>query len=531
MAGVVLKATDPRHAILSIPKSTTHNRATKFTVPYVNEFGYKMAIHAGCVCNELVSLHNRHLLDKTHIPFDAELFKKYSRETRKYYPKYIKPCRYTDVINDYSGKKKSMYIKALQDLKEEGLLPRDFVIRMFVKPDKIPSGDISDKAPRAIQYRGPKYNLEVLRYVKAFEETVYPTVTLGNFSGTRAIVKGLNNNERAELLIEKASHYKRPLYCLIDHSKFDSTVNQCHLRSTHKKYLRAFGRSARLAKLLNKQYKNLGYTKSGIKYRTTATRMSGDPDTGLGNSVLNGDVLYGWLRHNGITKYDIMLDGDDSIVIIEQPERELDCTVFGLLGFETKFESTTDIQHAEFCRSRLVYYPKPNMIRDPKRVISSTMVCLNNYPPNRMKDWLSAVGMCEMACNQGVPVMGALGLSLYRLSEKQLWDYDTRWRMEHYGSWAPKDKTYRPPTIQARLSLQHAWGLDIPEQVLLEKELLSTNDYRFRITQVVSKRATKKNYHRHLLLRRTLYWNTRAKYDSLPTKPAELWWIDGQTGS
>lgn len=265
------------------------------------------------MCNELKALTNRHLVDRQYIPFDRNFYLKVARQTQKFYPKNLDPCSYSEVINVYTGPKKQIYLRALKNLQLYGYKQRYSNISMFVKPDRYPSGDIANKDPRAIQYRDPEFNLMLSRYIKAFEHHCYTNLTYGVVSNTRVIAKGLNNYQRAELIMEKAACFKNPVFILLDHSRFDSTINVEHLKATHRKYQKAF-RSKSLQKLLNCQIHNKGRSKHGITYQTYGTRMSGDPDTGCGNSVVNADVLWAYFKYSKILKYDFILDGDDSIL-------------------------------------------------------------------------------------------------------------------------------------------------------------------------------------------------------------------------
>lgn len=470
MAQTPLKPIDKRHKILKMPQ-IFHSTTTKVYDAIGHGQGYRVNVHANCVCNEVVSLHNRHLVDRTDIKFNPTLWQAVSSATEKYYPKYVQPSSYDDIIKNYTGNKKRLYRHACVQLRTSGLERRHGVVKMFVKPDRIPLADIGDKDPRAIQYRSPVFNLAMLSYIHPFEAKIYPNVDYGVVSGTRVIVKGLNNYERAELFLNKVDHFRNPLFLLLDHSRFDSTINRHHLLSTHRKYQRAF-RSKQLGKILRVQLKNKGYTKGGIKYRTTATRMSGDPDTGCGNSVVNGDCIHGFLRLSGITKYDYILDGDDSVVIIEKGDRtKCDFTLFEKMGFKTKYEITTELDQVEFCQSKIILAEQPVFSRNPFRAVSHT-VLRKRYPRKTIGRWVAAVGECERACNLGVPVLQAYGTKLADLTRNYFVDDDLRfrWGLHSHGK-------NRVVTDDARLSFYLAWGVPPEAQTILEEHNWTSNVY------------------------------------------------------
>nr|QNM37815.1 hypothetical protein [Thrips tabaci associated tombus-like virus 1] len=348
---------------------------------------------------------------------------------------------------------------------KNGLQPNHKIVNMFVKPDRLSEEGVAEKAPRAIQFRHPCFNLVFSKYTKPMEHEFYPKLTYGNLSGTRAVAKGLNNYERAELVLDKASYFDDPAYLLIDHSKFDSTINVDHLKSTHRKYNSCF-HSAQLRKLLEAQLKCTGYTKSGIKYATRGTRMSGDADTGLGNTIVNLDCLWGFLYESGINKYDMLLDGDDSIVIVERADLvKLRPDMFGKLGFDTKLDIVTDIADVEFCQCKIIFAERPVFSRDPMRVLSHVQ-SMRTRPCKweQVQEWMAGVGACEVACNAGVPVLQVFG-EFFKTPKAVKVDEDFKHRWDlHRG--------IQPTVIsnEARVSFARAWGIDIHTQLLMELE-------------------------------------------------------------
>lgn len=459
------------------------------------------------------------MVDRQYLPFDQKFWAKISRQTRKFYPTGLSPCAYTDIVNSYSGGKKRIYVRALENLKVNGLRQRDKLVKMFVKPDRYPSGDIVDKDPRAIQYRGPEFNLELSRYIKPFEHAIYSSVTMGVVSGTRVIAKGLNNVQRAALIMEKASRFNDPIFVLLDHSRFDSTINVEHLKSTHAKYQRAF-RSKSLQSLLNVQKHNLCYSSHGIKYRTTGTRMSGDADTGCGNSVVNADVLWGFLKMSKVIKYDFILDGDDSIVFIERADQKLlQMGLFARMGFDTKIQIVDDIHQAEFCQCRLVLTDPPVMVRNPRRVISHAQCCKRVYGHHVYPKWLAAVGLCEMSMNYGVPILQSFGYQLSKLSKIKFFDDEYKWKMTMADvKWKPKEVT-----DQARVSFYLAWGTPPGLQELMEKENFTSN-----VENVPRFNKVKNQFKfRHYVRASKSLSRAQSLYRSFDESSSGSWWCPG----
>lgn len=434
-----------------------HEAKTKLWIATVQNNAYQVAVHSSCVCNEQQALYNRHLI-RRGAEFDAALWNYHARLTQKELeiPE-MEPISYREVIQCYTGGKRRTYFMALQKLRQGGLLPGDMKVSMFVKPDRYPAGVIGDKHPRAIQYRSPKFNLVMSTYIKPFEHWLY-NKTYG-FSNTRVVVKGLSPYERAELFEEKIKNYNDPVFLEFDHSKFDSTLRRQHIKSSHWAYQRAFGR----LKFLDCQLNNFGYSKGGIRYYVRATRMSGDPDTGCGNSYVNLLALRAWIRARSIRKYDIMLDGDDGVVIIERSELfKVELAPFSRLGFDTKMHIKFSKYEVDFCQCRLMTIPRPNFVRNPVRAISHSVCCLKKYDDATLLAWQGGVGQCELALNEGVPVLSVLGSVLAR--EEYFLDQDMRARM---GSCKP---VRRNITMEARIQFWKCWGIVPDMQLYLEHD-------------------------------------------------------------
>lgn len=303
------------------------------------------------------------------------------------------------VIRCYSGRKRKTYMQAKYLLQRQGLTKKDGEVNMFVKEERLPEEDVDDKAPRAIQYRSPKYTLTLATYLKPLEETFYHLPGLGP-TRTRVVTKGMNKKALAKLLIEKSEAFSDPVFVELDHSRFDSTVSVDHLKMEHWFYNSVY-KDTSLKLMLRHQLCNKGWTRHGIRYKVNGTRMSGDYNTGLGNSLINRATIESAVA--GV-KHELMVDGDDSVLILEA--RDLGCfdvDHFRRFGFKTKIFYKTKINEVEYCRARLVS-SVPVMCRDPLRVFSNMGTALRYYGPVGMFYWLNAVFACEYASNPNMPI-------------------------------------------------------------------------------------------------------------------------------
>lgn len=421
---------------------------------------YKMNVHNNCVCNEFRALTERHLIDKGARPEEGVLVEALEM-MRPWLKDKLVPLGYMEVVNGYRGAKKRRYYSAYLWLRDKGYTKKHDRIRMFVKKERFSDADVKVKPPRAIQYRTPEFTLRAMRYVRKFEDHYYKELVMGVASGTRVVAKGLNWEERAQLVVEKASYFRTPKFVLIDYSAFDSTQTESHLRAVHKMYSWVFGKGVK--RLFKAQLFNKCRTQHGIKYEVRGTGMSGDPDTALKNTLLNVMCLQWLVKQAGVVKYDMLVDGDDSILILEE---SIDVTAVERFGFIPKVEVVDNIHKVEFCQSRIIFRPKPLFVRNPRKVLAACCICLRDFK-GRWRDWLASVGQCERAVNAGVPVLSILGRVLDELSEKKIQDRDLERRM------AGMEVKDQPITDVARCTFAEAWGIPPGIQQVLEQHLTS----------------------------------------------------------
>lgn len=363
---------------------------------------YQIRVHKNCIHNQHKALVERHIKDRTYIPFVPEVWRRAARAGSHYIRTQLgnplTPVLPAAAIpNYYTGGKRRIYERAVEYLKTGDLLPKHYRVSMFVKPDKHPLCKIMDKAPRAIQFRSPHFNVRMMQYLRPIEHLIY---TLRTVDGARIFAKGRSPQQRAEDILYIQSLIDDCCYISADHAKFDSCIRVEHLKSTHKFY-KQFNRSGYLRHLLSRQLRNRGYSKF-LRYVVEGTRMSGDFDTALGNSFINFCVLYDMFQELKVKAY-FYIDGDDSIIFISRRDLErvdLDCSRY---GFETEFEVNYELSDVVFCKTRLIRSDPPNMVRDPRAVLSGLAVCLGHYHPTVWPSLLQGKIKCEIYANQGAP--------------------------------------------------------------------------------------------------------------------------------
>lgn len=422
--------------------------------------GYKVGIHASCQCNELNALHNRHMLERN---VGMDLPHKFLREyVNKFESVPIPTTAFWKLINNYTGGKRKMYIRAYETIQTHGFVDNWSVVRMFVKPDRIPLSEILDKDARGIQARRPEFNLLYAHYLHGIEKHIYQLPGSGHTRITN-FAKGKNNSQRASHIQQKWNSFDNPICFNIDHSRFDSTVSVEHLKLTHKIYKR-FNKSRFFRYLMSKTLNNRGYTRTGISYSIKGTRMSGDYDTGLGNSLINDACLQYVFRN---VKHEIYLDGDDSLVMIERRDvSKIDLNDFVKMGFNTKVALCTQPHQIEFCQARFLNTTPPYLARNPFRTAAHLNVSVKNYSKNIWPSYNEARYFCEMVLSRGLPVIPAI--CKRKLKNIRMYiDEDTKWMMENL---VPDNHSYLEPTIEVREQYALAWGINPSEQILIEND-------------------------------------------------------------
>lgn len=431
-----------------------------------------------CYDNEMAALAHRHLLPAPEPMPGAiqegykhvyRLFRKYAGSAVSWSPNQVMESLHSSQLRKYE--------QAFASLEVEPLRQRDYDVKMFVKIEKWPS-DTRDRtgkplAPRAIQYRSTRYTAELSRHLKPIERIVFKhhdNVIKSPF------MKGLDSYQRAERL-EAMDLWDDTVFVSIDHSKFDAHQTIPWLRAEHAFY-RWLNPDPEMARLLNKQLVNRCFSSSGIRYVSYGKRMSGEYNTGLGNNVNNLAVLFYLCAPLGVRgkDYDFVMDGDDAIIALSArrlhelgdiPKR---CRE---VGMTTKVEEVTqDIHEVQFCQCRLIHVGdrRPRLVRCPMRAISRGSATVKRLSAGEVRRLMFSIGSCELACNNGVPVMQSFALCMIRNSEvtSGLYTKETSFRMGQEKVDWKGSVDQQQITECARASFATAFGISPSQQVELE---------------------------------------------------------------
>jgi hypothetical protein len=324
----------------------------------------------------------------------------------------------------YTGRKQVVYNRALESLKIRGFNKCDAYVSTFVKAEKVNFSAKSDPAPRVIQPRSPRYNLEVGRYLKLFEKELCRG--FHRLFGYEVVLKGLNADGTAAALHASWSAFNRPVAIGLDASRFYQHVSVDALEFEHSVYNGVF-RSAELRKLLQLQLRNRGFGRVGdtlVSYTVDGCRMSGDINTGMGNCLIMSSLVLNYFEEVGL-KARLANNGDDCVVICEQADVDKLSGIdayFTDFGFKLKREpDVTVFERIEFCQSQPVWVDGSyRMVRNPWTAMSKDCVSLLGWSSLEEFDtWRDAIGSCGLELTRGVPVWESFYRSIQHTGQRQ----------------------------------------------------------------------------------------------------------------
>ncbi len=390
------------------------------------------------------------------------------------------PWTHQRFVDSYQGRKKVVYTEALEKLRcGYSNLQKDASVNVFIKNEKTDRTTKSDPVPRVISPRSPLFNLRVGRYLKRLEHKMFKAI--GRLFNHPTVIKGYDIHKSASLLREKWDMFDNPIAIGLDASRFDQHVSIEALKFEHKIYLDCFPEKkhkARLRKLLNCQLRNRcnGYTPDGrLAYVTEGTRMSGDMNTSLGNTLLMCGMIWSFAKSKNVN-IQLANNGDDCVIFMEKKDEEH--FSLGLhewfikLGFNMVVETPVDsFERIEFCQTKPVFDgSRYVMCRNPISAVAKDSVMLSPYQSiGKFMGWLDSVGMCGLAMTGGLPIFQ----SFYKLyirsgAKRKIPDNLLSWNMQmHLKYGVVRDE--KPITDEARCSFWEAFGIVPDEQLLIER--------------------------------------------------------------
>lgn len=374
-----------------------------------------------------------------------------------------------EFVNSYHGSRRDSYARAAETLSDRGLTIRDSYLSTFVKAEKINCTLKPDPAPRVIQPRGQRYNIEVGRYLKPLEPLLMKAID--KLWGSPTAIKGYTVEKVASILDDKRRRFREPVFVGLDASRFDQHCSVEALQWEHSVY-NAIYKSEYLAELLSWQLCNRGtaFVPDGkVKYSVEGCRMSGDMNTSMGNYLIMSSLCYVYCQEVGL-KAELMNCGDDCVLIMEKKDLGLMSSLpawFLRMGYTMKVETPVyDMEKVEFCQMHPVYCSRGwVMVRRPDTVMTKDCcVVRGNMNLRRLSAWLHAQSVGGAALCGDIPVLGAF----YRCFQGEAGSEESEYAAPHKFRAGQQCGSI---SSASRYSFWLAFGLTPDDQLALEEEL------------------------------------------------------------
>lgn len=316
-------------------------------------------------------------------------------------------------VNYYKGRRRTIYQSASDGLALRPLRVPDSHLSTFIKAEKINLTLKPDPAPRVIQPRKVRYNVEVGKYLLPIEHKVYDAID--DLFKSPTIMSKYNSRTQAEIIVDKWNSFTNPVCLGLDASRFDQHVGVDALKFEHDFYHRLFN-SKTLQKRLQRQIHNVGYAVAPdgkFKYTKTGSRMSGDMNTSLGNKFLMCLMAYAFIKTKSF-RIEFVNNGDDCLIITDK--KNLGNIQNNLKGYFADFGFNIvtelpvyEIEHIEFCQCKPM---KVNniwrMVRNVKTCLLKDVTAVNlGHDVGMYRAWLADVAGCGQTFAGDVPVLGS----------------------------------------------------------------------------------------------------------------------------
>lgn len=389
------------------------------------------------------------------------------------------PVARTTFVQSRPAAKLKIYQQGLASLMMFPVIRRDARVQgAFVKCEKV-NAKKGDPAPRIIQPRSVRYNIEVGRYLSVIEHDVYHEID--EMWGGKTVMKGYNADEIGTHIKDAWDSFADPVALGLDASRFDQHVSADALGFEHSIYNLIFN-SPELRKLLRWQVDNEGVATADdgvILYKKRGSRMSGDMNTALGNIILMCLLVLLFCQQRRV-KARLINNGDDCTLIFERAD--LATILDGLYewflqyGFNIVQEPVAhQIEEIEFCQMHPVWVDgKYVMVRNAGPSLSKDAISIRARTPQQLRQWMWCVGKSGLAMASGVPIQQAYYLNMAKHGVKggRLDLLEGRSGLTWFAS--RMVATEREVSDLTRLSFWKAFGVDPALQVAIEQEIATT---------------------------------------------------------
>lgn len=340
-----------------------------------------------------------------------------------------------EVLAKFPSRKREIYSEGLVTTLD---LKKHSICTGFIKAENVPLKP-EDK-PRVIQFRDPAFLAHMLSTMKPLEHAFYHNRYCFNTVQALTCAKGMDPLMRMEALLGIVRRLDQPTYIGLDGSAFDAHVSPGALKAEWKFYETALI-AARYDPVSIRKLKAMGKCQLSNKvrfrtddgfasYKVEGNRMSGDLNTGLGNSVLMSlfvtTLMMEWKIPD--TDWGMLDDGDDCAVFVSMKYAHLFTTpairaFFANFSQDMKVEkvaivSVDNMEPIEFCQaSPVLVNGSWRLIRNPKKVYNGYKMQPVYYRSiDEAKRFWKTIASPELIYASGVPVLEEMFRMFHRLS-------------------------------------------------------------------------------------------------------------------
>jgi hypothetical protein len=323
------------------------------------------------------------------------------------------------------------------------------------------------KAPRFIHSRTDLFKVYWGPWVHMMEEYVF---SLPWF------VKHIPVRERPAAVEAMIAHY--PYKFVSDYSKFESSLRVELREAIEYQVYRAFGVPEWFLKVLSSPARiRMRNSRRGFRAMVTGSRMSGEMDTSLGNSLLNLGMFLFWAHDTG-NQIEGMVEGDDGAfgaTAIPDPQW------FAERGFEVDIRTYGRVGEMGFLST---YWTEDGVIvAEPTRLVKLgwSHHLPENARPARKRELFAATCMSLGYELGSSPYYWAVARKYARPGRLRN-EYWTRAELESFGAkyeireqwiYLSGRVRVRPPTMKVRMDYFLMFGIPPEAQVEAERQILA----------------------------------------------------------
>jgi hypothetical protein len=342
-------------------------------------------IVADCLENEKLALTNRALMISTELDLENWVeVRSFSVQFYKDFAK-VEPQEFSVWNRKFSPERRAQHVRARDALQlvhfSNAYYRRIAKRKSFLKRELLLTS-VDEKAPRLIQGATDEANVLLGPSIASFAEVVKKC---WNLTSKITFASGMNANELGSWMGNNPCDY----HVVNDFSKFDSTITAeaLDLEGDIYKHMGLNGPALRV--FMNQMF-TVGQTQHGLVYECPGTRKSGDPNTTLGNSLINALVIAYALSKCGIDDFRILVGGDDCVISTFRPfDIKYFDFVLGSLGFRPK-SKRVEPHLVDFYSSWFIP-SSSGVVLTPKLGRMFAKIGFSVKPLVRPREWLAGV--------------------------------------------------------------------------------------------------------------------------------------------